>query len=159
MERPELRRFEFSPIRMAAAHRPELVAAALTVLRAYHIAGRPSQGLQSLGSFDDWSDWPRSALVWLGEPDPCLTMTDTRETDPELRQLRGLIKSWAALFTSAATVRRAVEEAREHTADEELKNQRAALLESLESIAGERHDINTRRVGWFLARHKGRVVD
>jgi len=158
-ERPELRHFDFSPLRMVAVKRPELVTDALTILRAYHHAGRPGQGLPSLGSFDDWSDWPRAALVWLGEPDPCLTMAEARETDPELKLLRVLLNAWSALFTSAATVKRVVQEANEHTGDEQLKNQRAVLLESLENIAGERNEINTRRLGHFLARQKGRVVD
>ena len=37
-------------------HRPELLVAALTVLRAYFVAGRPGQGLSPFGSFEAWSD-------------------------------------------------------------------------------------------------------
>jgi hypothetical protein len=45
----------------------------LTVLRAFHVAGRPSATVP-LGSFEDWSTWIRDALIWLGQPDPCATM-------------------------------------------------------------------------------------
>lgn len=54
-------------------NRPRLVSAALTILRAYIVAGRPNQGLQSWGSFESWSDLIRGALVWLGLPDPGAT--------------------------------------------------------------------------------------
>jgi hypothetical protein len=98
-ERPELRKFDFCPLKETAKRRAELVIAGLTILRAYHVAGRPKQpNLNPLGSFDDWSAWPRSSLVWLGEPDPCLTMAASRDTDPELKQLRCLLGAWHDLF-------------------------------------------------------------
>ncbi len=50
--------------------RPFLVAAALTILRAYVVAGRPPQGLTASGSFEAWSALIRAALVWCGQPDP-----------------------------------------------------------------------------------------
>ena len=40
-EQPELRAFDYDPIADAKANRGEIVAAALTMLRAYHVAGRP----------------------------------------------------------------------------------------------------------------------
>jgi hypothetical protein len=39
VERPELREFDFDPVEEAKKHRPDLVAAALTVVRAYLISG------------------------------------------------------------------------------------------------------------------------
>ena len=57
------------------AERQRLVAAALTVLRGYHVAGRPDMRLSSWGAFEGWSGLVRSAVVWAGLPDP----GDTRE--------------------------------------------------------------------------------
>lgn len=54
----------------ALDHRSELLSAALTILRAFHVAGRPSQGLPSWGSFTAWSTLVRGALVWAGAADP-----------------------------------------------------------------------------------------
>jgi hypothetical protein len=68
-ERPELRRFERNPVVAAKADRGRYVAAALTVLRAFHIAGRPRQS-DPLGSFEAWSNWARDALLCLDEADP-----------------------------------------------------------------------------------------
>ena len=61
-ERPELRRFGSDPIATLRQHRGKYVVAALTILRAFHVAGRPRQ-VDPLGSFEDWSDWVRSALI------------------------------------------------------------------------------------------------
>jgi len=57
----------------ALKHRGELLSAALTILRAFHVAGRPPQSLPSWGSFSDWSHLIRGALVWAGCADPFLT--------------------------------------------------------------------------------------
>jgi len=48
--------------------RKQMVEACLTVLRAFCVAGRPV-GATLLGSFENWSRWVASALVWLGLPD------------------------------------------------------------------------------------------
>ncbi len=57
----------------AAANRSELLSAALTILRAYHVAERPDQSLAAWGSFTAWSSLVRAAIVWTGLPDPFLT--------------------------------------------------------------------------------------
>jgi hypothetical protein len=51
-------------------NRPRLLAAALTILRAFCVAGRPDQLLPAWGSFEGWSGLVRSAVVWVGLPDP-----------------------------------------------------------------------------------------
>jgi hypothetical protein len=51
-------------------NRPKLLAAALTILRGYCVAGRPDQRLSAWGSFHKWSALVRSAIVWTGPPDP-----------------------------------------------------------------------------------------
>lgn len=158
VERPELRKFEFEPLRMVAADRPRLLVAALTILRAHHVAGYPATGLDPLGSFEEWSAWPRAALVWLDQPDPCTTMAAARDTDPDLRRLRALLHAWHPLFSTGATLKRVIAEAR-LLAPREKIDQRSALLEAIEAIALVRNDIDTRVLGKWLARHKGRVVD
>lgn len=53
--------------------RSPLLSAALTILRAYHVAGRPPQALPAWGSFGAWSALVRASLVWAGCADPFLT--------------------------------------------------------------------------------------
>lgn len=47
-------------------HRPQLVVAALTILRAWHVAGKPDQGCKRWGSFEDWSEFIPHAIVFAG---------------------------------------------------------------------------------------------
>lgn len=71
-ERPENRRgFRQPDLRgFVRDHRGTLLADALTILCAYVIAGRPDQDLTPWGSFENWSRVVRSAVTWVGMPDP-----------------------------------------------------------------------------------------
>jgi hypothetical protein len=60
-------------------NRPTLLVDALTILSAYLKAGRPDQRLTPYGSFEGWSAVVRSAVVWCGLPDPCLTRARLNE--------------------------------------------------------------------------------
>src|SRR5262249_42524743 len=95
LERPELRRFKSNPVQTVLADRGKYIAAALTVVRAYLVAGCPNE-LPSLASFEDWSRLVRSARVWLGHADPVQTMETAREEDPELDALRRVYQAWHA---------------------------------------------------------------
>lgn len=66
MEHPEDRtQFKIPElIRWTLANRPRLVGAALTILRAFHVAGRPRHGSPRMGSFEAWDDLVRGAVVW-----------------------------------------------------------------------------------------------
>jgi hypothetical protein len=96
MERPELRTFTTDVIEEAHRRRGELVVAGLTILRAWHVAranGEASK-VDPFGSFDDWSCRVRESLVWLGETDPCDTVTKVRENDPKRDLLTVVIMQW-----------------------------------------------------------------
>src|SRR5262249_54439471 len=71
VERPEDRDgFKYSNlIEHVTSTHPSLLAAALTILRAYHVAGRPSHGKTKMGSFEAWDDFIRGAVIWLQHPD------------------------------------------------------------------------------------------
>jgi hypothetical protein len=71
---------------------PRLATAALTVLRAFFVAGHPDQNVAPWGSFEGWSDLVRQAVVWVGQPDPGGTRVNIRDTDSD-RDLMELIIS------------------------------------------------------------------
>jgi putative DNA primase/helicase len=100
VERPELRRFERDPIAEIKADRGRYVIAGLTVLRAFHLAGRPQQ-TAPLGSFTGWSTWVRDCLVWLGQADPCATMEGVRSADPKQEALAAVVEQWWATLNAA----------------------------------------------------------
>lgn len=96
-ERPEEREHFKRPYlrQWVKDNRPALLSAALTILRAYCLAGRPAQHLKPWGSFEGWSDLVRQAVVWIGEPDP----GDTREelaasSNHHAGTIRALIDFW-----------------------------------------------------------------
>jgi hypothetical protein len=81
------------------AHRPRLVRAALTILRAYHVAGRPRHQGPAWGSFEAWSDLVRGAIHWLGLPDPYDGRARVvEEADTEFENLRDLVEGFAELL-------------------------------------------------------------
>jgi putative DNA primase/helicase len=94
-ERPELRSFSVNAIEAAKQQRGELVTAALTVLRAWHVAGE-RVNLSTFGSFEQWSHRIRAPLVWLGKTDPCETIAEIRDSDPHRAALIAVIEQWKA---------------------------------------------------------------
>jgi len=160
VERPELRAFDRDPLAMVTERRGDYVSAGLTVLRAFHIAGRPQQRAP-LGSFADWSRWVRDALIWLGEADPCDTMEELRGADPKLEALTSVLEGWREVIgLQPANVRDVIERATEQRP--QLYG-RAEFLhpefrEALLRVAGEGGAINGRRLGKWIGSHQNRIV-
>jgi hypothetical protein len=77
--------------------RPELVVAALTILKAHAVAGRPSGNLVKFGSFEAWSNVVRSAIHWATGIDPCSTREALRAMDHEEQEETAVIEGWAEL--------------------------------------------------------------
>ncbi len=160
VERPELRAFDRDPLATVAAHRGDYVTAGLTILRAFHVAGRPSQTVP-LGSFTAWSVWVRDALIWLGETDPCETMEGMRGADPKLEALTAALEELRSVIgTDCVTVREIIERAAAQQTQlfgkAEFVN--PEFREALLRVAGEGGAINGTRLGKWLSQHQNRVV-
>lgn len=97
LERPE-QRTDFQNPNLTAwvsKERPRLLTAALTILRAFVVAGRPDQSLKPWGSFQGWSDVVRQSIVWIKMPDPGETRQQLIEqVDRETDWLRQMIEGW-----------------------------------------------------------------
>jgi hypothetical protein len=100
LERPE-ERDDFTIKENILEHvrrfRPKLVVAALTMLRAHFLAGRPTCGLAELGSFESWSTIIRNCVRWIINIDPCEARLEFRLNDPETILLRGIVNGWRKL--------------------------------------------------------------
>lgn len=92
LERPELRTFEFDPVEAVLSDRARFVAACLCVTLAFISTEQECE--KPLASFQEWSRHVRSPLIWLGCADPCVSMEEAREDDPELGELRDLLDAW-----------------------------------------------------------------
>lgn len=160
VERPELRAFDRDPLALVAARRGGYVTAGLTILRAFHLAGRPEQSVP-LGSFTAWSGWVRDALIWLGEADPCETMEGMRGADPKLEALTAALEEWRSVIgTDRVTVREIIERAAAQQTQLLGKAEyvKPEFREALLRVAGEGGAINGTRLGKWLSQHQNRIV-
>ena len=60
------------------------------------VAGSPRQA-PPLGSFVEWSALVRDPLIWLGEPDPVLSLETLRESDPRLDSVAAVLAQFGKL--------------------------------------------------------------
>jgi hypothetical protein len=74
--------------------------------------------------------------------------------DPDRETLSRLLQVWFAIFGRAPAM---VREAVNRTVD--MYDQASELREVLHDIAAERGEINRRKLGWWIRRHAGRIVD
>ncbi len=180
VDRPELRVFSsIDPVEQVRADRGKFVMAALTILRAYVVAGCPTTPPTPFGGFEDWSDWVRASLIWLGEADPNDVLEAMIEDDPERQQQ---IQMFAALervfmvgehFTVAKIITAAKERKWTEARDENGKARKDAdgetvmidqgpkhpeLLDAVREVAGQGRDINNRLLGRWLDKNKNVTI-
>jgi len=76
-------------------HQPELLTAALTILRGYIAAGRPAQDIATLGSYGGWSDLIQSTVKWAMGVDPGeARMPVGEDMDINTEALQLLMSGW-----------------------------------------------------------------
>jgi putative DNA primase/helicase len=150
-ERPELRIFRGNLLETLRAQRGQLVAAALTVLRAWHVSGE-SVDVSPFGSFDSWSRRVREPLVWLDRADPCETVIKVREDDPKRAALLAVLIQWreAIGVNVAHTVREIINIAVTHP----------DFLASLLTIASNKSAtvVSNDRLGRWLAQNERKIA-
>jgi hypothetical protein len=151
VETPASRQFNGNPLGTVRADRARYVSLALTIVRAWIMAGKPKTQCKPLNSFEQWTDWVRQPLLWLGQPDPVEKVFEVMANDPDRETLGRLLHAWLAQFGSTPTMIR-------HAVDSSEFNN-GELREALREVAEERGEINRRRLGRWIARHAGRIVD
>jgi len=135
--------------------RAQLVSAGLTVLRAYYAAGRPHV-VSRLGSFEEWSDLVRSALIWLGEPDPMLGRESVEQADPRREVLGAVLEAWFAAFGSDPKRAAQVIEATDGGDMFEINLGLRSALDSIVTLT-DGAKLTSKSLGVWIATHKGRV--
>jgi hypothetical protein len=149
-ERPELREFNQDAVHVAKINRGRLVAAALTILRAWHLSGH--KGTRPLGSFETWSRRVRDALLWLGHADPCNTIDKAKADDPKVMGLTAVMAQWREHIglQTEVTVPQIVN--RSLNAHD--------LHIALTNVAGARTGptVSNDRLGRWLKKNEGRII-
>lgn len=152
--RPMGREFQGDPVAVVRADRGRWVTLALKVLQDFVVSGAKPQ-LSPLGSFGEWSELIRGAMVWYGLPDVVGAVITQVDDDDDRQELETVVWAWGEVFGhDPITLKDALREIRSKSA-----GAGAVLLGAFDEIAGERGEISLRKLGaWFKA-HKGRVVD
>jgi hypothetical protein len=151
-EIPAAREFNKQPVLEVRNNRGQFVSLALTIVRAWICAGRPKTECKNIATYSDWSNLCRQPLLWLGLPDPAACMFESMLDDPDREQLGHMLHGWHDRFKNEAVMIR--DALKRISFDEE------AFLDVIKDIAGEKDgSINKNRLGWWLKRHAGRMVD
>lgn len=155
VETPATRQFSGDPLGTVRAERERYASLALTVIRAWIAAGQTPVNCRPLASYAQWSSWVRQPLLWLGLPDPAERVFEQLAQDPDRETLGRLLAAWKRVHGNRPAMIREAVSAAETGFTDEAKNLRECLLE----VAEERGEINRRRLGRWIARHQGRIVD
>jgi hypothetical protein len=122
--------------------------------------------LPPVGSFSDWA-WVRGALVWLGREDPAAACLGVFNADPRRDELTSVMEAWSAACGSQRTVVSDIEKQAERDAavkqaerDVAAKKDTdiMALRDKLMEVAC-RGKWSGKSVGWWLRKHKDRIVN
>ena len=157
VERPELRNFKFNPIEKAKEHRNIYLHNVMTIISSYIINGKPISSYP-LGSYENWSQIVRNALIWLGEDDPCKTMDDMQCKDPEVEIFENIAETCYTTFQDKAlTANEIVSIAEELFID---KNE-PHLFNALQNICGNVNNnrLNSIKLGKWIKFNLGRIVN
>lgn len=166
VERPEFRDFSKRPDALVEANRGKYLSAAFNILLSF-IAVPNKPKISHLSSFEEW-DLIRGALVWLGEDDPVISMEKSRESDPESSDLQQVIYALKSLYDetmaplSAADIvaklyaQPAMDTGFGGSSFSNHDEERSAFLNV---AAGDGGRINSKRLGRYLTRYSGRIID
>lgn len=154
-ERPSSRSFS-NPrlLEVVRADRGRFVMAALTIVKAWRASGERLE-LEPFAGFEEWSNFCRAPLVWLGLPDPIANVHAAVEEDGDralLGRLLDVIEK--AVGRGPVRVRDLVEWASRVGSAEA-----ADIRELLEEIAPAANGINRKSLGRWIQRHVGQVIN
>jgi hypothetical protein len=153
-EHPEQRSFPGDLREELLAKRHELVAAALTIIRAFIASEtRAEDCVPPWGRFERWSSLVRAPLVWLGCQDPCASLRALEREDPERARHAVVLRAWREAFKGdAVTVRNAIDLA--------LRGGPIGFRDAIEQVARDRSgQLDALRFGRWLQKVAGRIVD
>jgi putative DNA primase/helicase len=121
LEHPWTKEYEDSPLTAIGRDRGRIIAAVLTLVRAY-LAAKPVS-LVPLNGYEDYTQFVRGPLVWRGEADPAVTMETARKEDENLQKQEAVFGALADCF--------GVGEANAKTCAQMLDARSMQLLEAL----------------------------
>ncbi len=158
LENPEERTgFQHADLlEFVADNRPRFAVAALTILRAYFVAGCPEQSGGVFGSFESWTRLIRGSLVWLGLADPLETRETAKASDGSAELLKLIVYGLLEADPDrAGLTTKQIERLATHKIDDTPTC--PTLLEAIAEICGEK--FSGKVFGCTLRAFQGRTVD
>jgi hypothetical protein len=144
-------RYQGRPAERVRAERARFVGHALTIIRAWQAAGRPTEDVPTVPSYGTWSDLCRQPLLWLGLDDPAKSLIEQVQHDPDLQLLGDLLSAWHSKSGSKPIMLRELISMAERS---------PALDEALHELPViERDNVNRSKLGWYLKRNANRIVN
>jgi disulfide oxidoreductase YuzD len=173
LQNPELRKdfAEVDILAWARKHRGELVAAVLTLLRAFFAYAEEPPELEPWASYTDWNRVVRGCLVWHGYEDPQKAQAEfSSKLDPTAKGLDLLVAGWREMCQEnsvyAATASEALQWLKEdldykyRNAGHRLRYETlVSALRDMTRTEGQQQLPNTHDLGYLLRSYRGRVVD
>ena len=158
-ERPELRRFDRDAVEYVLARRGELIAAALTISKAYLDADCPEVQAAPFGGFEVWDKMIRRPLIWAGIPDPLKPADAMRDQDHELSGMADLLAAWEAAKPEPVSASDLAGMVRERTPGigDQWEPKYPALKESAVQVMGDLQKWGARELGYRLRAMQGRL--
>ena len=161
-DRPFARRFDLDPAGYCMEHRQQMIADALTVIRAWLVSDeRELIGMRAPGataSFEDWDELVRQPVAWLARThpgawcDPMESIAAAAAADPEAEQLANLLDALRRTFGDSLFTAGDVRAQINNSFAE------SSLGESIEDITGRR-DATSKTIGRLLKHRKDRRAD
>jgi putative DNA primase/helicase len=161
---PERDTYPFNPAEIVRQHRPELLQAAFTIMRAHRLAA-PSQNLPGIGSFELWARRVRDPIEWLFGYDISNGFQQNKEEDPRRQEDAALL---AALYNNYGTA--AFRSADVHAIYSKVSNfKRLPYVTKPTQVEEELHaaiegaigakDITAKRIGQWAKRVDGAFIE
>lgn len=144
---------------------PQLIVAALTILRAYHVAERPKHGNPKMGSFEAWDDLIRGCVIWLGLADPLEGRARIRaESDMDIATIAEVLHAWHSKYGSSAhAITEAISDAKQDSiqasGNAKVMIQDSPLMAALRLVDPTGRDPRPNIVGYRFRAWRGRIVD
>ena len=149
-ETPATRDYIKNPVAEVARDRGEFISAALIIVRAWVVAGKPITAVKSLNSYGDWSDLCRQPLLWLDLKDPANSVFESMAHDPDRNELDAFLGVWRHRYGSRSISVKKIASDTSHYPD---------LKEVIPYFVFEHGVINNVKLGRWIKRHSGRVVN
>ena len=159
---PERDRYQFDPVELIRHRRQHYLQLAFSMMRAFRLAGMPTQNLPAVGSFSEWSRKVRDLVHWLTDYDVAEGFRRNKADDPRRQGDAALLAALYGHFgtnpfkaADAIDIQRRVTDHRRAPYTSPAPTPTAqAVHEALEDVLGAR-DITAKVFGYWARRVKG----